>query len=115
MATITPQNKTGLNLALTYVAAAGAGDQVVNSKGSTVIVVRNDHATLTRTVTLNSYADVSKRQGVGQTDLVLTLAAAGGTHICGPLDKAAWNNPQGRVELAYSDSGADIKVAAYQG
>lgn len=113
MATIAPQTKTGLDLAMTMAAAAAGGDQVANARGSVVVVVRNAHATLPRTVTLNSYQS-TKLQGVGQLDHAVVVAA-GKVALVGPLDKQAWNNPAGRVELAYSDSAADLTVGAYQG
>lgn len=115
MATITPQTQATSNvpgLALNMVAVTAAGDEVVLD-GNPVILVRNGHATLPRTVTLDSQL-ATPPEGAAAADLAIVIPA-GKLQRIGPLNRKAWANVNGRIALAYSDSGADLTIGAYKG
>lgn len=112
MATITPTSITDRVAAVfPMTAAAGGGDVVVNTAGGVVIVVRNANATLTRTVTVVSYAD-NIPPGTAKANKAVAVAAASSA-VIGPLDRETWNNASNQVELTY-DVATDLTIGAYR-
>ena len=113
MATLSVQAIVEAGVTPTYASAASGGDVAPNN-GSMFLHLRNDHASATRTITVTpattSVAD-SVYGTVAKAAVALTVAA-GGDEFIGPFKPAAWNNGSGQVAITYSDSGADIKIAA---
>ena len=113
MATLTVQPVLEAGVTPTYESAASGGDVAPND-GMMFVHVKNEHGSATRTITFtpsttsvtdDTYGAISKAA------IALTVAA-GGDEFIGPFKKTLWNNSSGQVAITYSNSGADIKVAA---
>ena len=112
MAVLTVQAiaRTGLNPAIQ--AAAAGGDGFANT-GREFLVVKNAHATLSRTVTVTSQIPAGAiPQGAAKTDLAVQVPALGERWI-GPLDPASFNDANGRAVATYSTE-ADLTVGAFR-
>ena len=113
MATLSVQPVIEAGVTPTYANAASGGDVAPND-GNMFIHVRNTHGSGTRTITFTpattSFTD-SDWGTVTKAAIALTVAADGDEFI-GPFKPASWNNSSGQVAITYSDSGADIKIAA---
>lgn len=113
MATIVP-NQIVFPPGLTtpaFVAVTAAGDVVAPNNGATTfIVIRNAHATLTRTVTIDDSVSVGPAGAQAfDADVDIVIPALG--------EKWFGLLPTGRfttsIVLTYSDSGADLTIAAF--
>lgn len=106
---------TGGGLQYTYASAASGGDTFAND-GRTFLLVKNANAS-TRTVTADAVASLDK-PGFGTvpiSDSVLTVPGSGtngGLTMWGPFPPERFNNSSGAVALTYSDSAADLTIAA---
>lgn len=116
MANITPQRivfPPGLELttASYLVAVAAGGDIVLNNDGNVVfIIVRNTHATLARTVTIDDSISVGPEGAQAfDADVDITINALKekwfGKLILGRFTAS--------VALTYSDAGADLLIGAF--
>jgi hypothetical protein len=111
---VTPIPAAGLNDAAAELVAANAGGDTV-SPGKTVILrVANGHATNPRTVTIN---DPNTPAPAGATafnaDLAVVVAALTEAFIPVPADRFA-DPADGLAHVSYSNSAADLTVAAYR-
>lgn len=90
--------------------AASGGDSFPNS-GKVFVWLQNNHATDARTVTFTTPVTPG---GLALADLAVTIAAADdNTFVC-DLDPALYNDANGRTNMTYSNSGADIKVGVFR-
>ncbi len=116
MATVSPvASVPGGGVVLADTAAASGGDVVPNDRNNVFILVKNGHASATRTVTV---AAQTTHRGASDGFPAMTLSnaqvtvAAQGQQIIGPFPNA-FNNGSGQLALTYSDSGADITIAPF--
>jgi hypothetical protein len=106
MAALTLQTISIAGVTPTYATAASGGDTFVNN-GRTFLVVKNGHATLTRTITIDSLTNCN--QGF---DHNLTITAPAVSEIwIGPFEPSRFNNSSGAVSATYSTE-ANLTVAA---
>ena len=108
MAELTRQQISTAGIVPTLTAAAAAGDTVDNN-GKTFLHVVNANVGDTRTVTINSL--VACNQGFDH-DIAVTVAASSEEFI-GPFPQDRFNNSAGEIAITYSDSAADITIAAF--
>jgi hypothetical protein len=113
MASISIQTVTPAGVVISKASASSGGDSFVND-GHTFLEVSNGHASASRTVTIVS-AISSLRTNAGILNVsskTITIPALTTKRI-GPLNKDHFNDSNGKVNLTYSDSAADLTVAAY--
>jgi len=102
--------ETGLNPS--FVAAAAGGDDFINGD-RTFFVVKNSNATLARTVTFavqRTSFDIDKFGKVTFAALAINIPLTSERWVKAPL--APYTDGNGKVQVTYSDSGADLTVAA---
>ena len=110
MALITPQVIVAAGIVRTFEAVAAGGDEFVNS-GRHFIAVINAHAADSRTITVNSQTLCN--QGVDH-DIAVAITAAQDEKVFGPFPKDRFNDSDGKVQITYSDSGADLTIAVFE-
>lgn len=110
MADITPQVIVAEGIVRSHEGCASGGDAFVNS-GRHYISVINAHAADPRTVTVNS--QVNCNQGVDH-DVAVVITAAQDEKIFGPFPKDRFNDADGKVQITYSDSAADLTIAVFE-
>ena len=108
MALITPQQIVLAGIIPTYEVCAAGGDEFVNS-GQIVIHVKNVNGSLARTVTIDCYTPCN--YGLDTEHDVAVVVAGPGESVIGPFPKARFNDANGRVQITYSDSAADLSIA----
>lgn len=106
MAVLTAQTISLAGVVVTSAAAASGGDSFPND-GRTHLSVTNAHATLSRTVTINSL----QANNFGTDENVTVVVAALTTARIGPFNIYRFNDSAGRVGVTYSDLAADLTVA----
>ena len=114
MANLTKNTFSGGSVVQTLVAAAAAGDTVLNYESKDFLVIRNGHATLPRTITLvNQEVDSHGHD----TDVAIVIAAVTTRQIePGQLPGGATRFKEavtGSLQITYSDSAADITIGAF--
>lgn len=110
MAVITPQVIVAAGIVRSHESCASGGDEFVNS-GRHYISVINAHGSDPRTITVNS--QVNCNQGVDH-DIEVVITAAQDEKIFGPFPKDRFNDADGKVQITYSDSAADLTVAVFE-
>ena len=110
MATLSPQIIVAAGIVRAFTAAAAGGDEFVNS-GKHFIAVINAHASDPRTVTVNSQQECN--QGFDH-DIAVVITAAQDEKVFGPFPKDRFNDSDGKVQITYSDSGADLTIAIFE-
>jgi len=110
MATLTKNAFTTGSAVEALVAAAAGGDTVPTLDRKDFIVVKNTHATLSRTVTLNSQEACN--QG-SDHDLAIAVAALTTRFIKPPAPGTRWKDVSGNLQMTYSDSAADLTVGVF--
>lgn len=103
MADLTKQKILESGLAPSMVAAAGGGDAIASNSGNEVLMVVNGGGVsinVTATVQ-NAKADSSEYGEITKGDRVVAVAA-GETKLIGRFARIAFNDVNGRVQLAYS-------------
>lgn len=112
MALITPTAivAAGVVRPTVFAAVTAGGDEFVNS-GRHYIAVINAHGADPRTVTINSQALCN--QGVDH-DIAVVITAGEDEKIFGPFPKDRFNDSDGKVQITYSDSGADLTIAVFE-
>lgn len=113
MADLTPQLTSVEGVALTFASASSGGDTMANSQKRTLLVIKNTHATDPRTVTVSAQTLTRPRSGAYPEQDVPNqskVVAAGEVTCFGPFP-SSYNNADGQIEIGYSNSGADVKVA----
>jgi hypothetical protein len=110
MAILTVQRPGIGGATLTLTAAASGGDSFRNT-GVESFEITNAHASASRTVTFDSPGTCSFGLSANAAhDAVITVAAMT-TKIIGPFPTGRFNDTNGRVQVTYSDSAADLSVA----
>ena len=105
MATLTVESVVRAGLNPTFNTAASGGDNFTND-GATWLHIKNAHATVSRTVTLDIKSTVD---GQAVTDPTVVVPALG-DRVIGPFPTTFYNDANGRVNITYS-SEADLTVA----
>jgi len=101
-----------------FVAAASAGDEFVNQPGTWVELL-NVHGGASRTITFTSQKTTVAVDGFGQSistgnvTAVLNKTANEESAIIA-LPPVRFNDGNGKVQVTYSDSAADIKIAVFR-
>lgn len=112
MADLTIQDVVEGGLAETFVAAAAGGDAVLNLSGDVFLHVKNgDAAAHTVTVTAQDASEnVPGFGGMTKADAVVSVPA-GGERFIGPFPRQAFNDANGKVQIAY-DNVTSVTIAA---
>lgn len=93
-------------------AAASGGDYFQND-GKVCFHVTNSHATDPRTPTFDSPNTCSfGLSGNAAHDAALAVVALA-TRVFGPFDPLRFNDANGRVQVSYTNSAADLTVAVH--
>jgi hypothetical protein len=117
MADRSPQAVDDDGVTLTFNAAAAGGDTMLNENKRTILLVRNAHATLPRTVTVAAVTTARPAAGSFPDQAVSDLAVvvpALSTAAIGPLPAAFNHATTKRLALSYSDAGADLSIAGIE-
>lgn len=115
MAVLTVQRPSPTGASLAFAAAASGGDSFPNS-GVEYVEIVNGHATAPRTVTFDSpqACDFGLSANAAH-DLAVVVPGVSGAPanrvVIGPFPVARYNDANGRVQVTYSDSAADLTVA----
>jgi hypothetical protein len=109
MAILTVNQVARAGVLYAVVAAASGGDSFVND-GRTLVAIYNAHASASRTVSFDIQKDVD---GQDPPSITVTLTA-GQTKLVGPFPTGIYNDANGLVQVAYSDSGADTYIGAFK-
>lgn len=109
MAILTVQKPALTGSAFTLAAAAAGGDSFPNT-GVEFVHVKNAHATLARTVTFDSPGTCSFGLANHAAHDAPVVVAALTSLVIGPFPVARFNDANGRVQVSYSDAGADLTV-----
>ena len=98
---------------VTFVSAASGGDVFAND-GKTIFLILNVNAGSPRTITATAQDTTANAAGFGAvTKANAEQAVEQATLDCmGPFPTTAFNNSSGQVVITYSDSAADLTVAA---
>ncbi len=110
MATITKQVIVLAGIVPSWEACAAGGDEFLNS-GRCYISIKNAHGADPRTVTINS--QVNCNQGVDH-DVAVVVTAANDEKLIGPFPVDRFNDGDGKVQITYSDSAADLTIAVFE-
>ena len=113
MATLSVTEITLAGAAVSLTSASASGDQFANSGENVFLIVTNAHSASARTVTITRQAqsDYEEAYNIAATNPTVSVAA-GATKYIGPFKKRWFNNSNNRVEVTYSDSAANLTVAA---
>jgi hypothetical protein len=109
-ATLSPQIIVDTGIVRSLASAASGGDEFVNS-GRMFIAVVNAHGSDPRTITVNSQAACN--QG-SDHDIAVVITAAQDEKVFGPFPKDRFNDSDGKVQITYSDSAADLTIAIFE-
>lgn len=107
MATLTVQQMDAAGLEPSYAAADAGGDEFTWSKWSFLHVKNGDASSHDVTITEQRTADIP---GYAQADLVVSIPA-GEERMIGPLDRQAYQDVDGLVQVSY-DGVTSVTVAA---
>lgn len=96
-----------------FVSASPTGDEFKND-GQTFIEIRNANISTTRTVTFKAQVPSTEKQGYGKIELddvqvIVPIDGEARVAEFGPTRFGA----NDRVQVTYSDAGADVTVAAF--
>ena len=112
MAILPVQKPTKAGTTLASAAAEAGGDSFPNT-GREYVQVRNNHATNPRTVTFDSPGTCSFELAANAAhDLAVVLPALT-TKAVGPFPTQRFNDANQRVQMSYSDAGADITISVF--
>ncbi len=112
MATLTVQDSPEAG-GVTFAAAASGGDVFAND-GKTIFLILNVNAGAVRTVTATAQDTTATAPGFGAVTKASAVRAVplASLDSMGPFPTTAFNNASGQVAITYSDSAADLTVAA---
>lgn len=110
MATIDIQTVDRDGITPTTEAVAAGGDQYAND-GRQWVEIWNDHASASRTTTIVTQLTVD---GQAVADRTVITTAANDTSRFGPFQTNIYNDSSGFVQLTYSDSGANMRIAVFE-
>jgi hypothetical protein len=108
MAVLNVQKGSNTGTSVVYQTAAAGGDLIPNN-GKTILLIRNGHATLPRTVTIPTPAT---HRGLAVADLSVAVPAQG-HRLMGPFEQGLFDNEAGQVQMTYTDSGADLTFGVF--
>lgn len=111
MAVLTVQKPVVAGVALTMAAAAAGGDSFPNT-GVEFLQVTNAHATDPRTITFDSPGTCNFGLAANAAHDQAVVVAALTTKVIGPFPTPRFNDGNNRVQVTYSDSAANLTVAA---
>lgn len=119
MAILTVQKPAIAGATLSLAAAAAGGDSFPNT-GVEYFQILNSHATLSRTVTFDSPGTCSFTVAAHAShDAAIVVpgvtAAPANRVVIGPFPRGRFNDANERVQVTYSDSGADLTVGVQAG
>ncbi len=112
MATLTVQDSPEAG-GVSFAAAASGGDAFPND-GKTLLLILNVNAGASRTVTVTAQDTTATVPGFGactKADATEAVEQAS-LDVMGPFPTTAFNNASGQAVVTYSDSAADLTVAA---
>lgn len=109
MAILTVNQVTRDGVLYAVVAAAAGGDSFAND-GRTLLAVYNAHGSAARTVSIDIQKAVDDQDPPSRT---VTLTA-GQTKLIGPFPTGIYNDPNGLVQVSYSDSANSTYVGAFK-
>lgn len=103
MADLTKQKILESGLVPSLVSAAGGGDAIANNTGKEFLMVSNGSGSpINVTATVQNTALQSESHGeIVKGDRVVAVAA-GTTQMVGPFARGAFNDINGKVQIAYS-------------
>lgn len=103
MATLTVQTYDESGTDLIMSAAAAGGDQFANLGKEHVIIVNNDTASKTVTITAQKTSyDFGRSGTVVKQNQQVAVSASGGVAVIGPFSTDAFNDSSGNVQITYS-------------
>ena len=115
MATLTVQPIIETGTAQNYATAlaSGASDVVAND-GTVFLHAKNGHGSAERTITITPQVTSFNDSVYGKLtkSAVAITVAAGGSKFIGPFKPDSYNNSSGQIVITYSDSAANITIAA---
>jgi hypothetical protein len=111
MATLTIQTINSSSIVPTTQAVDSGGDEYDNTNSNVFGEIYNDHATLPRTLTIITQKTVD---GLAVADRDIIITAANERRFFGPYQAVYYNDGDNLVQLTYSDSGADMRIAVYK-
>jgi len=90
----------------------GDGDEFVNS-GQMVIHVKNGHANASRTITIDTFTKCNYGMDTEHDVAVVVEGIDPGPNevVIGPFPKSRFNDAEGKVQITYSDTAADLTIA----
>lgn len=110
MALLTLEQPSKTGAAYTMAVAASGGDTFANT-GREFVLIKNAHATESRTITFDAPGTCDFELVAGSAhDLVVTLLAET-EQMVGPFSQTRFNDGSGLVHVTYSDSAADLTIA----
>lgn len=110
MAALTVNSFSSNVVTETLVAAAVGGDTVAGYTGKQFLIVKNAHASASRTITIDSVEACS--QG-SDHNLAPVIPALTTKLIKLPAPASRWMQTSGAINITYSDSAADITIGAF--
>lgn len=108
MATLTVQNTSLAGITPSWVSAAEAGDEFLNT-GDAYVEFKNTSAGEI-TVTILTPAKI---EGIDIAEITVAVPATTGVKRIGPFDPTIFNQTTGRVSMTYS-AHADLAVGAFK-
>jgi len=111
MANLTVNVFSGGSVVAALVAAAAGGDSIPGYTGKEFLLVKNSHATLPRTVTIDS---VTPSNYATDVNVAVVVAALTEAIIKLPAPASRWKQAGGEVDFTYSDAAADLTVGAFR-
>lgn len=105
--TVSSVDRDGLDHLAALVAADAGGDEWVNT-GKEFLLVVNDHATISRTVTLDIVRTVDGQSVTDRTVVIPALESK----LIGPFPTSDYN-AAGNAKISYDDS-ADVTVGVFK-
>jgi len=106
MSTITKLARSRAANPATFAAAAGGGDEFVNTGKELLLVNHTNGGGSAVTLTITTSATVD---GLAVADRTVSIGA-GEFHVLGPFETSQYNDANGKVQLGWS-SATDIEVA----
>lgn len=110
MAVLAVQKPVLTGVAFTKAAATAGGDSFPNT-GVEMFHVSNGHATLARTVTVDAPGTCNFGLPADPAHDAVVVVPAVSSMVIGPFNTSKFNDANGRVQITYSASGADLTVA----
>lgn len=95
-------------------AAANAGGDSFPNTGQEFVEITNNNATDPRTVTFDSPGTCNFGVSANAAHDAPSTIAAQTSKIIGPFPTPRFNDANNRVQMSYSDAGADLQIAVFR-